>query len=75
MFDDADVLTGSLKETEAEGKTMEKGRAVESISGPKCLPGPTGSLVASQGDEIMLTYRGDEREMKRMETTVMLTII
>lgn len=44
MSHDADVLTGSAKETEGEGKTMGKGRAVESICRPKCLPEQTGSL-------------------------------
>lgn len=66
MSHDADVLTRSEKEKEEDGKTMEKGRAIVSISRPKCLPEQTGSLTASQGDEIMSAYRGDEREMKRM---------
>lgn len=66
MSHDADVLTRSEREKEEDGKTMEKGRAVESICRPQRLPAQTGSLAASQGDEIMLAYRGDEREMKRM---------
>lgn len=45
---------------------MEKGRAVESISRPQCLPEQTGSLAASQADGIILAYEGDEQEMKKI---------